>query len=72
MTEAVTVRHVRFPGRWEVLYVDGEAVKRGHTVDVGRVLSEVEGHQVEEASSEWRDVDIEGYGPERYEDIPSE
>jgi hypothetical protein len=72
MTEAVSVRHVRFPGDWGILYVDGEKAVSGHTVDAGNVLSELEGRNIAETSSEYRDVNLNGRDPSRYEDIPEE
>ncbi len=32
MTEVI---HVRFPGNWEALYVDGTKAASAHSVDVG-------------------------------------
>lgn len=71
---SIVVKHVRFPGNWEALYVQGEKVASGHSVDVGDVLDHIEGHEVAEASSEYNDVSLqEEFGamaPDEYSALP--
>jgi hypothetical protein len=71
MTEVI---HVRFPGDWEALYVDGERVAQNHSVDVGDVLNAIEGETVVEARSEWNDVSLteefRAEAPKEYSSLP--
>lgn len=70
----VAVKHVRFPGNWEALYVQGERVAQGHTVSVGDVLNHIEGHEVTHATSEYNDVSLteefRAEAPEQYSELP--
>jgi len=71
---SIVVVHVRFPGDWEALYVQGERVAQNHSVDVGDVLSAIEGETISEARSEWNDVSLtEEFGaqaPKEYSALP--
>jgi len=71
---SVVVVHVRFPGDWEALYVQGELVAQNHSVDVGDVLNAVEGETVSEARSEWKSVELveefAGVAPDEYSALP--
>jgi len=75
MSDIVAI-HVRFPGDWEALYVDGDRVAQDHSVDVGDVLEEVKGHTVVESRSEWKNVslsgDFGGHAPKEYNSLPEE
>jgi len=71
---AVAVKHVRFPGNWEALYVQGERVAQGHSIDVGDVFDHIEGHEVTHAVSEYNDVSLQeefrAEAPKEYSALP--
>jgi len=71
---AVAVKHVRFPGNWEALYVQGERVAQGHSIDVGDVFDHIEGHEVTHAVSEYNDVSLteefRAEAPKEYSALP--
>jgi hypothetical protein len=71
---AVAVKHVRFPGNWEALYVQGERVAQGHSIDVGDVFNHIEGHEVVDAASEYNDVSLteefQAEAPKEYSALP--
>jgi hypothetical protein len=71
---SVVVVHVRFPGDWEALYVQGELVAQNHSVDASDVLNAVEGKTISEARSEWNSVELVeefgGVAPDEYSALP--
>jgi hypothetical protein len=71
MTEVI---HVRFPGNWEALYVDGERVAQNHSVDVADVLNHIEDETITEARSEYNAVQLHkefgAVAPENYNELP--
>mgnify|MGYP000615538656 CR=1 FL=1 len=71
---SVYVEHVRFPGNWEALYIQGERVWQGHNLDVSTLLSHLEGKIVAGYNSEYNDVSLtEEFGaeaPEEYSALP--
>lgn len=74
MVELVEVVHVRFPGDWEALYVNGERVAQNHSVDVSDVIDAIEGKTVVEGRSEWNDVSLteefRAEAPKKYDALP--
>jgi hypothetical protein len=66
----IEIVHVRFPGDWEALYVDGALAVENHTVGVGDVCSVIEGRTIDAARSEWRDINLTeeftGRAPDEY------
>lgn len=71
---SIVVVHVRFPGNWEALYVQGERVAQNHSVDVGDVLDAIEGETIVEARSEYNDVSLQeefrAEAPKQYSALP--